>query len=152
VLAWQRGAIGEPETAKALAGLPSWFVVLHDRKIPRSSANIDHIVIGPPGVFVIETKRLSGRLTIRGDEVFVAGRRRTKIVEHARWEVTALLSIHRAELPWRIARVGGVAIVSGRGLTAALTKAPEVLAADEVECAVAVDVRPSYPAATLAWL
>lgn len=138
VLVWHRGAIGEEETAKTLASLPSSFVVLHDRTIPRSSANIDHIAIGPPGVFVIETKRLSGRLTVRGDEVFVAGRRRTRIVEPARWEVTALLCIHRAELPWRIARVGGVAIVSGRGLTAALTEAPEVLAADQIERAVAV--------------
>lgn len=148
ILNWRRGAAGEEETARALATLPPAFVVLHDRKIPRSPANIDHIVIGPTGVFVVETKRYSGRLTVRGSDVFVAGRRRTKIVEQARWEaevvakvladadepreVTPLLCIHRAELPWRTARVGGVAIVSGSGLTATLTKAPEALSADEV--------------------
>lgn len=141
-------------TSDLLGRLPSSFVVLHDRTIPRSSANIDHIVIGPPGVFVIETKRLSGRLTVRGDEVFVAGRRQTKIVEQARWEanvvagvladageqreVTPLLCVHRAELPWRTTRVRGVAILSARGLMAALTNAPEALAADEVERAIAV--------------
>lgn len=148
VLAWQRGAIGEEETANALAKLPSSFVVLHDRRIPRSNANIDHIVIGPPGVFVVETKRYSGRLTVRGDDVFVAGRRRSEIVEQVRreadvvasvlraageaGEVTPILCIHRAELPWRAARVGGVAIVSGRGLVAMLSKATEVLSTEEI--------------------
>jgi len=32
-------------------------VVLHDRAIPGSRANIDHIGIGPTGVWVIDTKR-----------------------------------------------------------------------------------------------
>lgn len=30
---------------------------MHDREIPRSTANIDHIVVTPGGVWVIDTKR-----------------------------------------------------------------------------------------------
>ena len=90
VLAWKRGAVGEEETAKALAGLPSTFVVLHDRVIPGSRANIDHIVIGPPGIYVVETKRYTGKLTIRDGELFVAGRRQTKFIDQVHREAAAV--------------------------------------------------------------
>lgn len=33
---------------------------MHDRRIPRSRANIDHIVVTPGGVWVIDTKRRVG--------------------------------------------------------------------------------------------
>ena len=35
--------------------------VMHDRRIPRSKANIDHIVVTPGGVWVIDTKRYVGK-------------------------------------------------------------------------------------------
>lgn len=35
-------------------------VLLHDRRIPRTSANIDHVAIGPGGVTVIDTENVSG--------------------------------------------------------------------------------------------
>jgi hypothetical protein len=164
VLAWRRGAIGEGDTARVLARLPPGFVVLHDRSIPGSKANIDHIVIGPPGVFVVETKRYSGRLTIRGNDIFVAGRRRTEIIEQTRREadvvrrtldsegeaieVTPLLCIHRADPPWRTARVGGVDLVSGRELQRSLTKGPDRLSTDEVRRIAAIldlELRPVAP-------
>ncbi len=39
--------------------------VLHDRRIPGSKANIDHIVVGPAGVFAIDTKRYTGKIERR---------------------------------------------------------------------------------------
>ncbi|HXR44041.1 MAG TPA: nuclease-related domain-containing protein, partial [Pseudolysinimonas sp.] len=39
--------------------------VLHDRRIPGSKANIDHIAIGPRGVFVIDAKHYTGGPTLR---------------------------------------------------------------------------------------
>ncbi len=45
-----------------LDGLASESIrVMHDRRIPRSKANIDHIVVTPGGVWVIDTKRYVGR-------------------------------------------------------------------------------------------
>ena len=35
--------------------------VMHDRRIPRSKANIDHIVVTPGGVWVINTRRYVGK-------------------------------------------------------------------------------------------
>ena len=45
-----------------LDGLASESIrVMHDRRIPRSKANIDHIVVTPGGVWVIDTKRYVGK-------------------------------------------------------------------------------------------
>ena len=54
---WLRAAAGEAATALELERLPSrsWFVG-HDLAIPGSRANVDHLVIGPSGVWVIDTK------------------------------------------------------------------------------------------------
>ncbi len=57
----------EPLTAQALASLePHGFVLLHDRRWPGTRrANLDHLAVGPGGVFVIDTKAWQG--TIRVD-------------------------------------------------------------------------------------
>jgi Nuclease-related domain len=63
--AWRRGAAGERRTARLLAVLERHgWAVLHDLAIPRSQANIDHLVIGPGGVFVIDSKQYRGRLQL----------------------------------------------------------------------------------------
>src|SRR5215213_748788 len=62
VVAWRRGAAGERRTARVLAALERHgWAVLHDLAVPRSQANIDHPVIGPGGVFVIDSKQYRGR-------------------------------------------------------------------------------------------
>jgi hypothetical protein len=70
---WADGAAAEQVVAHVLAGATPEVLVLHDRRIPHSSANIDHLAIGPTGVFVVDTKRR------RGTPVRVTGfgRRRT---------------------------------------------------------------------------
>jgi hypothetical protein len=60
---WQRGAHGERHTAHLLRRLHrDGFVVFHDLAVPGSPANVDHLVIGPTGVFVIDSKRWRGRV------------------------------------------------------------------------------------------
>lgn len=60
--AWARGARGEELLGQRLDGLASSGVrVLHDRRIPRTRANIDHIAVTPTGVYVIDAKRYKGR-------------------------------------------------------------------------------------------
>lgn len=55
---WEKGAVGEKRLGAGLDGLASKGVVtLHDRLRPRTTANIDHIAIGPSGVWVIDAKR-----------------------------------------------------------------------------------------------
>jgi hypothetical protein len=64
-VAWRRGAAGERRTARLLGPLErQGWVVLHDLAVPGSRANIDHLVIGPGGVFVIDSKQYRGRLQL----------------------------------------------------------------------------------------
>jgi hypothetical protein len=66
---WDRGAIGEERLGARLDALASdGLAVLHDRRIPGSNANIDHIAITRGGIWVIDAKRYKGRpeLTIEG--------------------------------------------------------------------------------------
>jgi hypothetical protein len=152
ITAWQTGAQGELRTARLLEPLEGeGFRVLHDRKIPGSRANIDHIVIGPPGIFVVETKSLGGSLQIRDNEVFVSGRRRTKMIDEVKrealavqtalakelaargWMVSPVICVHRADLPWLRSEVAGVRIVSGKDLVKRLLEADHLLAPADVE-------------------
>ena len=67
--------------------------VLHDRRIPRTTANIDHLVICPSGVFVVDSKRYvdrrpelrveGGILRPRVELLMVGGRDRTTLVDGA---------------------------------------------------------------------
>jgi hypothetical protein len=61
VTAWQRGAQGERRTARLLDRLVrDGYVVFHDLAVPGSPANVDHLVVGPSGVFVIDSKQWTG--------------------------------------------------------------------------------------------
>ncbi len=60
--AWDTGAIGEERLGKGLDAQANDTVrLLHDRRIPRTRANIDHIAVTAHGVVVIDAKRYRGR-------------------------------------------------------------------------------------------
>ncbi|WP_110241653.1 nuclease-related domain-containing protein [Nocardioides gilvus] len=89
--AWDVGAVGEERLGARLDALASESIaVLHDRQIPGSKANIDHIAITPAGIWVIDAKRYKGRpeLVIEGgilrprvEKVLVGRRDCTKLVD-----------------------------------------------------------------------
>jgi Nuclease-related domain len=87
--AWQTGSAGEERLGRFFAKeLPASAVALHDRRIPGSRANIDHIVVAPSGVWVIDAKAYKGKVERRDVgpswrsevKVFVGGRDRTTLV------------------------------------------------------------------------
>jgi hypothetical protein len=60
---WRRGAEGERKTEKALRSLErSGWSVEHDLQ-REGRANLDHVVKGPRGVFLLETKNLAGTIS-----------------------------------------------------------------------------------------
>lgn len=64
--AWKTGARGEELLGKRLDSLADRGVrTLHDRRIPGTRANIDHIAVSPAGVFVLDAKRYKGRPDLR---------------------------------------------------------------------------------------
>ena len=93
--AWDTGATGEEVLGAHLASSCPEVVVLHDRRMPGSSANIDHIAVASSGVFVIDAKRYKGRIEVRrpflGDAaLYINGRRKTQLVEGLRRQVEAV--------------------------------------------------------------
>lgn len=58
------GLKGEKNTTKLLGTLPDSFTVLSDIKVEveGKSSQIDHIVVGPTGVYIIETKNMNGSI------------------------------------------------------------------------------------------
>ena len=66
--AWAVGAQGEVALGQRLDKLSGSGVhVLHDRRIPPTRANIDHIAFCPSGVFVIDAKKYQGRPRLQVD-------------------------------------------------------------------------------------
>ena len=82
---YERGALGERATGAVLESLRhEGFVVFHDVRWPgRQRANIDHVVVGPPGVFVIDSKNWSGRIDVRDQTLRRDGRREDPTVAAA---------------------------------------------------------------------
>src|SRR4051794_31534743 len=62
--AWKKGAEGERLVARRLEKhlADSGVLLLHDRRVPGSRANIDHLAIGPGGITVIDAKNLTGKV------------------------------------------------------------------------------------------
>lgn len=97
--AWAVGAVGERRVEEVLASCDG-VVVLHDRLMPRSRANIDHIAVAPSGVYVIDAKRYEGDVEARDVggwlhadvRLYVKGRDRTKLVDEMSRQVEAVRS------------------------------------------------------------
>jgi hypothetical protein len=86
-VAWRTGAAGERRVAEQLASIGRDDVIaLHDRRIPGKLSNIDHIVVSPSGVYVVDTKNYDGSIEVRDKggflrkdlHLYVGGRDRSK--------------------------------------------------------------------------
>lgn len=83
--AWEQGARGERLTGERLDQLrTAGWTLFHDVRWPgRARANIDHVAVGPQGVFVIDTKNWSGKIHIVSDVLYAGGWRREREVAAA---------------------------------------------------------------------
>jgi hypothetical protein len=150
-VAWRQGAEGEERLGHQLDQLTGeGFVILHDRRVPGSPANIDHLVIGPTGVFVVDAKNFSYQLSL-SKGTLRTGKYPVKfssVRNQARRAETALASLRlnrtvevlpfvcvvgTARLPYRTLDLDGVRVVSDwRTLVTEIRKRPTVLTAGEV--------------------
>jgi hypothetical protein len=92
---FERGADGEQATADALAALPKQtWTCFHDVRWPgRKLANVDHVVVGPPGVFVIDSKNWSGSISLQDNVLRQNGRSREKDVAAAAESALAVAAL-----------------------------------------------------------
>jgi Nuclease-related domain len=112
------------------------YRTLHARAVPGSSCIIDHLVIGPAGVFAVDSERWDRRLPVRatqGEQLFHGPYSQTGRLRHAQLEaaqaarlisagldrdlrVRPAMVIYGPRVPWTVARISGVDVFSGRRL------------------------------------
>ncbi len=109
--AWDTGAVGEERLGHRLNELASATLrVLHDRRIPGSRANIDHIAVTQTGVYVIDAKKYRGRprlkveggpLRPRKERLLVGSRDCTRLVDGVLRQSEVVTGLLGAEIPVR---------------------------------------------------
>jgi Nuclease-related domain len=131
--AWQRGAAGERHTARLLDRLGrDGYVSFHDLALPNSPANLDHVVLGPSGVFVIDSKQWTGQVQQSADGlVWHDQYRLDRTLATVRWQAEALgrllgvpvaplICVHGARIQGGGLHAQGVAVVPASLLRGAL--------------------------------
>ena len=131
--AWQRGAKGERHTARLLDRLGrDGYVVFHDLALPDSPANLDHVVVGPSGVFVIDSKQWTGEVRQSADGlVWHDHYRLDRTLATVRWQAETLgrllgvpaaplICIHGAHVQGGGLHAQGVAIIPATLLRSAI--------------------------------
>jgi hypothetical protein len=162
-IAWRRGAAGERRTARLLSHLERHgWAVLHDLAIPSSRANLDHLAIGPGGVFVIDSKQYCGRrlqldpsgrlwhgrypLTPTLRAVSFEADQAAQVLPDPGVAVVPIVAVHGAQVPWGKVVMDGVPVVPARRLPGMLRQLPAVLGPERV-AAVANQARVRFRAA-----
>jgi Nuclease-related domain len=143
-----RGATGEEHVGSLLEELAQggWRVI-HDVSLGRG--NVDHILIGPAGVFTVETKSHPGpvRVTrVHGATLGQAQAQRTAIERVTGLEVEPLIVFSRAWVDRPMARRKGVRVIPARMLLGYLGKRAPKLSSHEIELA-----REQVAAAIVEW-
>jgi hypothetical protein len=113
---------------------PSGYVALHRRGIPGSDSVIDHLVIGPAGVFAVDSERWDRRLPVRTvstERLYHGPYSQRDRLAHANWEaaqasarlsetlgkkvsVRPAMVIYGPSIPWIVASLDGVDVFSGK--------------------------------------
>ena len=129
-----RGATGEEEVGGLLDELPGDWRVIHDASLGRG--NVDHILIGPAGLFTVETKSHPGPVRVRrvhGATLRQASAQRKAIEEVAGMAAESLIVYSRAWVDRPLASRKGVRVVPARMLLRYLAKRDEALTSEEIE-------------------
>ncbi|MFI5987088.1 NERD domain-containing protein [Streptomyces sp. NPDC051555] len=130
---WAKGAVGEEATARLLAPLARrGYAVLHDRAIPGSRANLDHLVAGPAGVSYVDSKAwlsAKSKLRVEGGTLWYGRYNQREALRKVVWEaeqaaralgveVRPFVAVHGAKVPGPRGRieVQGVTIVAAKKL------------------------------------
>ena len=112
------------------------YLALNARPIPGSREVIDHLVIGPTGVYAIDSERWHKRVPIRtynGKQLWHGPENKKARLEHAKWEaqqaserlstavgfdvpVRAAMAIYGPKIPWDIATIKDVDVFTGTAL------------------------------------
>lgn len=147
------GARGEERVSGILSRLPDRYHVFND--FVACGAHVDHVVVGPAGVFAVETKFWRGAVTVEDDHILVDGRlpsrppvsqalREAAYVKTALaksgWNgaVTPVLAFASDTFRARIAEIRGVVALNASEIARSFSTERVVLQPDELERLVSI--------------
>ena len=118
---YMKGARGEEAVARALQQFPGEYTIFHGVMLPGSVKDIDHVVVGPSGVFVVETKNWAGRIDVLDGRVLYNGQEPTRPpVEQAR-QAAGFLENYLCRECAQVVEVRAALCFAGGGLSGELT-------------------------------
>ena len=109
------------------------YLAMHARPIPESQDQIDHLVVGPAGVFAIDSEDWDKRLAVRtkkGTQLWHGPFSKKDRLQHAQWEaqraadllsgatgkpvvVRPAMAVYGPRIPWDVATIRDVDVFSG---------------------------------------
>lgn len=157
---WYVGALGELEVGRRLGALgPGWYV-LHSVPVGTGASDLDHLVIGPAGVFTINTKHHRGQNVWVGAKRILVNGQRTDHLRNAAYEakrsskllsvaarmlvdVTPIVAIVGARRMTVRERPYDVAVLHDHELVRWLQRRPVTLTPEQVQHLAAVAAQPA---------
>ncbi|WP_405140573.1 NERD domain-containing protein [Sphaerisporangium sp. NBC_01403] len=154
VAPWRRASAAERRTEAQLRKLErNGYLTLHARAIPDSDAQIDHLVVGPTGVYAVDSEKWDKRLPVRVQshrKLFHGPFNQKPRLDEARWEasqaselitrelgrevtVVPSLAIYGPAIPWKILNIREVDVFDGSRVRKWITNRERSLTSDEVE-------------------
>lgn len=157
---WYTGALGEQAVGRQLKRLSPGWTVLHAIPVGTGESDIDHLLIGPPGVFTLNTKRQKNKKIWIGDHRILVGGQKVDHLRNARFEALraskllsqahartvtvtgAIVFVATGEITIR-SKPSDVLILTEGSLVRSLKKLKPQLHPDEVAAITDVAIRPS---------
>lgn len=159
VEAWRKPSAAERLTEKQLRGMEkAGYRTLHARAVPRddegvSDGQIDHLVIGPTGVYAVDSEKWDKRLPVRAlshRKLFLGPFNKKERLDEARWEsdqasklisaelgyevpVQPSLAIYGPAISWKVLMVRDVDVYSGGRARNYLRRRPKILTTVDVQ-------------------
>lgn len=116
--AWRIGADGEEAVAGQLAALGVHWRILHSVRVGERGADIDHVVIGPGGVFTVNSKHHPRASIWVGGDTFMVNGSRVPYIRNSRHEAKRASRLLAQHVGFPVPVTGLVAVVGAqRGLT-----------------------------------
>lgn len=113
--AWRIGADGEEAVAAQLAKLGPRWRVLHAVRVGEKGSDIDHVVIGPAGVFTVNAKHHPDASIWVGGDTFLVNGRRVSYIRNSRHEAARAGRLLTEQVGFPVGVVGVIAVMGARG-------------------------------------
>jgi hypothetical protein len=158
VEAWRKPSMAERKTERQLRGMEkAGYRTLHARAVPQddegaSDGQIDHLVIGPTGVYAVDSEKWDKRLPVRAmshRKLFLGPFNKKTDLDGYEVPVQPSMAIYGPAISWKVLMVREVDVYAGARARNYLRRRPKILTSVDVDRIYEAAERvlpPKYPA------